>query len=227
MPSSSADDPRLGFLTVLGLVPPVTIEDVKQAYLEKAKSAHPDRGGNPQDFVKLHEAFEAATEYARFKASRMEWLSHWVEQYAEQSKLIEALQAMGGKVEIKGTDWLTQSVGADFATVLDRLVGIELQGPAINDEVMVQLGTQRRLLAGLKRLALVKTAVTSIGLRQLHGLDALCELNLTDMPVNPESLEALLNDLPGLQKLTLHGTDLGAWARLKLRFAHRGLEISS
>ena len=37
---------RLEFLAVLGLAPPVTEEDVKQAYLVKARTAHPDQGGN-------------------------------------------------------------------------------------------------------------------------------------------------------------------------------------
>ena len=40
-------------LTTLGLLPPVTAEDVKQAYLAKAKAMHPDRGGDPAQFVDL------------------------------------------------------------------------------------------------------------------------------------------------------------------------------
>jgi hypothetical protein len=75
-PSSAQFRPdQLEFLTVLGLAPPVTEEDVKQAYLDKAKSAHPDRGGDVENFKRLQDAFEQATEYARFKAGRMQWLS--------------------------------------------------------------------------------------------------------------------------------------------------------
>ncbi len=89
---SPRDEETLEVLAVLGLKPPVSVEDVKQAYLEKAKTAHPDRGGDPQAFVRLHVAFEQATEYARFKAGRMQWLSGWVEQYAEQQALIDEIR---------------------------------------------------------------------------------------------------------------------------------------
>ena len=49
-------------LTILGLLPPVTAEDVKQAYLAKAVTAHPDRGGSPEQFIRLQKAFEEANE---------------------------------------------------------------------------------------------------------------------------------------------------------------------
>ena len=92
-PTSEHEIPE--FLVVLGLRQPVTVEDVKQAYLEKAKLAHPDHGGNVQQFIALQKAFEQATEYAKFKAGRMKWLSGWVEQYAEQQALIDELKALG------------------------------------------------------------------------------------------------------------------------------------
>ena len=98
---SPRDEETLEILAVLGLRPPVTVDDVKQAYLEKAKTAHPDRGGDPQAFIRLHEAFEQATEYARFKAGRMQWLSGWVEQYAEQQELIQEVQTLGGQCEVE------------------------------------------------------------------------------------------------------------------------------
>ena len=41
---------RLEFLGILGLAPPVTEEDVKQAYLVKARTAHPDQGGSVEKF---------------------------------------------------------------------------------------------------------------------------------------------------------------------------------
>src|SRR3990172_9069662 len=140
---------RLEFLTLLGLAPPVTEEDVKQAYLDKAKAAHPDRGGDVESFKRLQEAFEQATEYARFKAGRMQWLSRWVEQYAEQEKVVEHIKALGGTVEVKSSDPLSRSIGPDFAAVLDKVVGIRLSGPKIDDAVVLQLATQRRMLAGL------------------------------------------------------------------------------
>ena len=37
-------------MVTLGLLPPYTLEDIRAAYREKAKTLHPDRGGTPADF---------------------------------------------------------------------------------------------------------------------------------------------------------------------------------
>ena len=89
---------RPDFLVTLGLIPPCTVEDVKQAYLSKVKTAHPDVGGDAGEFRKLQEAFERATEWAKFRASRMAWLSNWVEKYVEQEGIVTEIQKRGGKV---------------------------------------------------------------------------------------------------------------------------------
>ena len=80
------------FLHTLGLIPPCTVEDVKQAYLAKVKTAHPDVGGDPAEFRKLQEAYERATEWAKFRASRIQWLSNWVEKYVEQDALVAEIR---------------------------------------------------------------------------------------------------------------------------------------
>ena len=140
-PNSSEFRPpeQLEFLAILGLVPPVSVEDVKQAYLEKAKTAHPDAGGNAERFKQLQEAFEQATEYARFKTSRMQWLAHWVEQYAEQDQLINQVKELGGTVDVKSSDPMSRTIGPDFAVVLDKVTGIHLKGPKVTDDVLKQL----------------------------------------------------------------------------------------
>ena len=158
---------RPDFLVILGLIPPVSVEDVKQAYLDKAKAAHPDRGGSTEEFVRLQNAFEQATEYAKFKAGRMQWLSQWVEQYAAQEQIVNEVRALGGSVDVESCDWLVQSIGSDFATVLDRIHGIKLSGPLVDDAALVNLRSHRRMLTGLKRLELVNTNITSVGLGQL------------------------------------------------------------
>jgi hypothetical protein len=224
---ASRDDQRLEFLAILGLKPPVTVDDVKQAYLDKAKSAHPDHGGNPQEFIRLHEAFEQATEYARFKAGRMQWLSGWVEQYAEQQQLIDEVKALGGEVEVESVDWLGQTIGPDFAAVMDRLAAVRLAGPQVDDATMVQLAGKLRRQAGLHRLALVNTQVTSVGLRQLHRCESLRELDLSGTKVSAQAVESLVQDLDRLESLVLRDTGIGWAARWKLRLAHRDLDIST
>ena len=217
--------PRPEFLAVLGLVPPITVDDVKQAYLDKAKNAHPDRGGNAEDFIRLQRAFEQATEYARFKAGRMQWLSRWVEQYADQQQVVERLRAMGGTVDVEAADALAPSIGQDFATVLDRVVGIRLAGPEIDDDALAYMATERRLLLTLARLELVNTKITDRGLLQLRGFEGLRHLDLTGARISREALEAVLKTLVRLESLVLTGTPISWWARWRL--GRRGLSVTS
>jgi len=78
-PASEPDVPEC--LAVLGLRPPLTLEDVKQTYLAKAMEMHPDRGGDPAAFIRLKKAFEEANDYVRFKASKLEWLASRIDAY--------------------------------------------------------------------------------------------------------------------------------------------------
>lgn len=212
-------------LAILGLAPPVTEEDVKQAFLEKVKTSHPDHGGNAQQFMRLQEAFEQATEYARFKAGRMQWLSSWVEQYAEQQQLVEEIKTLGGSTEIESVDWLAQSIGTDFATVLDRITAVRLIGPQFDDEVISRLAEQWRPLAALRHLELKNSRVTSVGLRQLGGLVSMQHLDLSGTKVNRHTLQSVLRKLDRLQTLVLTNTGIGWLSRLRLRFDNRGLKI--
>ncbi len=50
-------------LRALGLRLPCTTEDVKRAYRRLAYERHPDRGGRPREFSKLHRDFEAAMRF--------------------------------------------------------------------------------------------------------------------------------------------------------------------
>lgn len=226
--SPKSDDyvQRPDFLVVLGLIPPVSLADVKAAYLDKAKEAHPDRGGSAEKFVQLQKAFEQASEYARFKAGRMQWLSRWVEQYAEQEQLIEELRAMGAQVDIEADDNLSQTIGQDFATVLDRIVGVKLVGSQFDDSSLVQLRAQKRLLTSMRKLTLQNTSITSLGLEQLHAFEGVRHIDLTGTQVTAAAVEGLLADLPHLESLNITDTGVGWLARVKLRLAHRDVQIT-
>jgi len=219
----SAQD--LEFLHVLGLAQPVSVDDVKQAYLEKAKAAHPDHGGDPQQFIRLQEAFEQAMEYARFKAGRMQWLSRWVEQYAEQQQLVDEIKGLGGEVNVESVDWLAQSIGSDFATVQERVVTVRLTGRHVDDGILLKMGIERRILAGLQRLELVNTKVTSLGLRQLYDCHSLQHLDLSGTPVSLTAVESLIEKLRQLESIVLRDLGIGWWSQANLRLRHRGLEI--
>jgi hypothetical protein len=56
------DRPRC--IQALGLTLPCTTEDVLAAYRKKVKRLHPDRGGDPKEFLLLQEHFQQAMSLA-------------------------------------------------------------------------------------------------------------------------------------------------------------------
>jgi hypothetical protein len=174
MPATpSSPDPEVpGCLAVLGLRPPVTLEDVKQSYLAKAFVLHPDRGGDPEAFVQLQAAFEEANDYVRFKASKLEWLAARIEAYAEQQDVVTAAIERGGEAVMEETDWLRKSFGEDFGHVADKLVKLTLNGPAADDTFAILVGFRADSLKDLVELDLAGGAVTDEGLLQLKGRPA-------------------------------------------------------
>ena len=165
-------------LTVLGLLLPVTAEDVKQAYLAKAMIMHPDRGGDPAKFVLLQKAFEEANEFVRFKAGKLEWLAAKIDAYALQQDVVSETIDRGGDVEMEEADWLRKSFGEDFGHVADKLVSVRLRGPAADDAFAILLGFRADSLKDLKVLDLAGGRLTDEGLLQLKGLTNLRSLDL-------------------------------------------------
>lgn len=217
-------DARPPFLVTLGLVPPCTVEDVKQAFLAKVKTAHPDHGGDPAEFLKLQEAFENATEWAQFRASRLAWLGNWVEKYVEQDSLVAEIQRRGGLVHVAGVDWLRRSFGEDFSQVAEKVTGIELRGRNVDDGTLAWLANHRNSLSSLKSLILSGTAITDTGVLQLSAFPALQELVLSDTKVGAAGL-IVVDQLPELKRLVVHNTEVGLLTRLKLRLRHRKIEV--
>jgi len=176
-------------LAVLGLLPPVTTEDVKQAYLAKAMTMHPDRGGDPAEFVLLQKAFEEANEFVRFKAGKLEWLAAKIDAYALQQDVVTEAIDRGGEVEMEEADWLRKSFGEDFGHVADKLVSVRLRGPAADDVFAILLGFRADSLKDLKVLDLAGGRLTDEGLLQLKGLTNLRSLDLRGTAVGKLAAE--------------------------------------
>jgi hypothetical protein len=163
---------------MLGLMPPVTEEDVKQAYFVKAKAMHPDRGGDPEQFILLQRAFEEANEYVRFKAGKLEWLASKIEAYAQQQEVAAETIERGGRIEMEEADWLRKSFGEDFGHVADKLVAVHLPNGRADDVFSILLGFRTESLKDLAVLDLTGGSLTDEGLLQLKELKNLRSLDL-------------------------------------------------
>ena len=212
-PSSAGEPDVPACLEVLGLRPPLTLEDVKQAYLAKAVSAHPDRGGSPEQFIRLQRAFEEANDYVKFKASKQEWLASRVEAYAEQQEVVTAAIERGGAIEMEETDWLRKSFGEDFGHVADKLVAVQVRGPRADDVFAILLGFRAESLKDLARLDLAGGTITDEGLLQLKGLKGLRHLDLRGTAVGRLAAE-VPTWFEGLEFLGLPKGAVGLFGRL-------------
>lgn len=210
-------DGRPEFLVTLGVLLPCNEEDVKQAYLAKVRDAHPDRGGDPAEFRRIQEAFEKASEYARFSTSRTRWLAASIERYAAQEALRVELERRGGRVEVEQLDWLKQEIGEDFAQVMERLVGLEFHGPQHDDRLIDYLSREAHHLGNLRSLNLSGTRVTDSGVERLYVFKGLRELDLSETPINGAGL-SVLQQLPALEQMHLRGVNLALRSKMWLKW---------
>ncbi|MCE2726860.1 MAG: hypothetical protein LW698_08780 [Planctomycetaceae bacterium] len=190
VPPNPVDQDLPACLEILGLRPPLTLEDVKQTYLAKAMAAHPDRGGDPAAFVRLQKAFEEANDYVKFKASKLEWLASKIEAYAQQQEVATETIERGGEIEMEETDWLRKSFGEDFGHVADKLVTLRLRNASADDVFAILLGFRADSLKDLTVLDLAGGAITDEGLLQLKELKNLRHLDLRGTRVGRLAAEA-------------------------------------
>jgi len=214
-PSPQPASQRPECLEVLGLLPPVTLEDVKQAYLVRAREAHPDRGGSQEQFVRVQRAFDEANEFVKFKANKLEWLASKIDAYAEQQEVVTETIERGGSAEMEETDWLRKSFGDDFGHVADKLVTVRLQNERADDVFCILLGFRAASLKDLAVLDLAGGSLTDEGLLQLKSLTSLKHLDLRGTQVGKVAAE-----IPGwfeqLEFLGLPKGSLGMFARMAM-----------
>jgi hypothetical protein len=217
-------DARPEFFAVLELAPPISVDDVKQAYLAKVKSVHPDHGGTMEDFLILQEAFTHAMEYAKFRVDRMKWLSLQVERYAAQEELVRQIEALGGEVESQSIDWIKRSFGEDFSQLLDLIVSIRLRGPQINNAVIELLVREQAALQQLHSISLIDTQVNDFGVLMLRAFQSLKRVDLSGSTITKESLYISFW-LPDLQWLGLKRTRISWLSKLFHRIKNPRLKI--
>ncbi len=199
----------------LGLLPPYALEDVKQAYLIKAKKVHPDHGGTAVEFRALQEAFERAKQYTEFHSDRRSWIAAKMNEYIAVQRVVERLQQYGAEVTTHSIDWLEKSYG-DFAQLTETITSLRLIDSPNADEMIRHMVGERESLGGLTRLELPSCQVSNEAVLQLEAFQQLRYLDLTGTPITEESL-GIVNMILGLESLELQGSRVGWWMRRKVR----------
>lgn len=201
------------FLRRLGLSLPVSPEDVKQAYLEKAKQAHPDRSGDAEQFKRIQEAFDEAIRFAARNGKRLPWLGNQMPIYIAQRRVLQLVQQWGGRAELESFEWLKETVGEDFAAIADRLVEINLAGTAIGDAELRQLTSDPQGIQYLEVLRLTDTQVTDASALLLVRAANLRYLDLRGTQTTQRTRRQLA-ELPHM----VHMEGQGGWLEWLRRF---------
>jgi hypothetical protein len=204
---------RPAFAVTLGLLPPYSMEDVKRAYREKVKDAHPDRGGDRDAFDRIQRAYEEAGEYLKFRSDRRIWIAARMDEYLGVISLVERLRALGAEVDSMMLDWVRQSFG-DFADLTVSITAVRLHDSKNAAELIDTMIGERASLPGLKRLSLAGCPIDNLLALELRAFKSLSQLDLSRTPITDRAL-TVVDFLPDLVALNIEGTSIGWWARHK------------
>lgn len=219
--AATVDRPE--FMTTLGLLPPYTVEDVRQAYKLKARTAHPDAGGSAEQFKHLNDAYEHAVEYVEFRGSRRGWLAAHIERYVAEQTLIEEVEQLGGIVEVERLPWRQDSFG-DFAQIAERIVGLRLNGPQFSADIAARLLDRSHLGDSLRLCDLADSGIDDAALECLRSCAGLVRLDLRGTAVTAGGLE-ILQAFERLEELHIGKTRIRWWQRFRLAMRFPKLRI--
>lgn len=194
------------FLEVLGLSVPVTPADVRHAFLEKAKEAHPDRGGDSQQFKALQSAFEEALAFAQRNGKRLPWIGLQMPLYIAQREIVRLVESWGGKAEVQQLGWLEDTIGEDFTAIADRLVEIDLTGCDVGNTELLLLADHPEGLQFLEVLRLANTDVADTGVMKVTAASNLRYLDVRGTSVSRQ-LRKQLARLPQMHRVE----GVGSW----------------
>ena len=210
LPDSNHDH-RPEFMVTLGLAPPYAIEDVKQAYREKARATHPDRGGSAAAFAAVHEAFERAQAYLEFRQDRRGWIAGKMARYAALQDAIAQLEQLGAEVTAYAPEWLEQSYG-DFAQLTEHVTKIRLADSPAPTPFIDAMVENYASLRELQTLELPGCRLTDNDVLHLSVFQQLRKLDLSRTPITKQSL-AVVDAIESLRELNLDDTSIGWWAK--------------
>ncbi len=201
-------------MILLGLNPPYAAEDVQAAYLDKAKSAHPDRGGSAAEFDTLHQAYEQAKQFLEFRSDRRGWIARAMDSYLLVEELVTRLEALGAEVTTNANEWLKRSFG-EFSQLTETITAIRLaNAPA--EPLIQELKANQKLLVGLQTLELPGCNLTDADVIHLKPLTQLRQLDLSNTPVSNDAL-MVVDWLTALETLVTDGTNISWFANWRVQ----------
>jgi hypothetical protein len=204
---------RPAFAVTLGLLPPYSMDDVKRAYRDKVKDAHPDRGGDRATFDRIQKAFEEAAEYLKFRQDRRLWIAARMDEYVDVASLIDRLEKLGAEVDSTMLDWVRQSFG-DFADLTVSITAVRLKNSKNAAALVEAMVDELPSLPGLKRLSLAGCEVDNLLALELRFFKSLADLDLSRTQITDRALK-VIEFLPDLVALNIEGTKIGWWAKHK------------
>lgn len=201
-------------MAVLGVAPPYTEADVKQAYLLKAKALHPDRGGNAHEFNALHEAFQRAEQYLEFKRDSRAWIAKHMQGYLDSRDVGDTLRSYGAQVVAATIDWLQRSFG-DFAELTESIIRVRLEDSARAEQMIEYMLQHVPALGRMTHLELPGCQLSEESVRRLSAFEQLMHLDLSRVPVS-KSVRPVVAALTNLESINLDGTRVGWWSRRRI-----------
>jgi hypothetical protein len=211
MSNHAPHDQRPEFMATLGLLPPYAIEDVKAAYRDKVKFAHPDRGGSVEAFNEIQTAFERAQAYLEFRGDRRTWIGAKMAHYVELQDAVNRLEKLGAKVTTHSPGWIEHSYG-DFAQLIETVELVRLEGPADGDALIRELIASHHALKELQALELPHCSVSDDAALSLARFQQLNRLDLSHTPITSQALD-LVDAIESLVEFNFDHTSVGWWAR--------------
>jgi hypothetical protein len=182
-----------------------------QAYREKARQTHPDRGGSAEAFHAVHQAFERAQAYLEFRQDRRGWIAGRVARYAALQDAIAELERHGAEVTAYAPEWLEQSYG-DFAQLTEHVTKIRLVDSPAPSPFVEALIDNYPSLRELATLELPGCQVTDDDVLHLSIFRQLRKLDLSRTPITNRAL-AIVDAIEPLRELKLDETEIGWWAK--------------
>ncbi len=207
-------DKRPEFMATLGLLPPYEWEDVKRAYRDKAKTAHPDHGGEISQFRKIQTAYEHALHYVEFSSNKREWIANRMDSYLARQTLELELQQLGADVTIAESESLKNSFGefAELAATIDTIALLDSEhGPQLVELIV----SAQSSLTGLRRLTLAGSHLNDPHALRLACLASLEALDLSRTQVT-SGISRLVDEIPAMMELNLDKTRVGWLSRRRI-----------